>query len=82
MTTLMLLQLAVGHLQPVVVVETVWVHFLSISHPSTVLVTAHGSGQGSVVVVGHGTLTVAVIVPVSVIVVVFVTVTGGRMMVE
>lgn len=74
-TTLMLVHDAVGHLHPVVVVETVGTQDLSITQSWTVLVTAHGSGQGPVEVDEHDFVTVAVIVPVRVIVAVTGTVT-------
>lgn len=52
-TSLMLVHVVAGHLQPVVVVETMEIQFLSIEQPVKVFVVAQGSGQG-LVVVEHG----------------------------
>lgn len=77
-TTVVLSHLVSGHLQPVVVVETVGTQFLSILQSSTVFVTSQGFGQGSAVVV-HGFVMVMV-PPVMMVVLVTVTVTviGGK----
>lgn len=75
-TTVVVLHLTSGHLQPVVVVKTVGVQFLSILQSSTVFVTSQGFGQGSDVVV-HGCVMVMV-PPAMMVVFVTVTVTRGR----